>query len=145
MLPYQGRFRSTCTSKYEEALDMPNDAKLGLIVGVGVVIAVAVVFFHKEPGAPGPNESPPAAVGDPTRPVKARPTSFSKEEVPAPEVRRHTVKEGDTLFSLAQEYYGAKDSFLDIYQANRTVLSSPDQLTPGTLLVIPERAEAAAP
>ena len=28
---------------------MPNDAKLGLVVGVGLVIAVAVLFFRKEP------------------------------------------------------------------------------------------------
>lgn len=27
---------------------MPNDAKLGLVVGVGLVILVAVVFFGKE-------------------------------------------------------------------------------------------------
>ncbi len=31
---------------------MPNDAKLGLVVGVGLVIGVAVVFAHKEPPAP---------------------------------------------------------------------------------------------
>lgn len=37
---------------------MPTDAKLGLLVGVGVVLAVAVMFFQKDP-AP---ESPPAAV-----------------------------------------------------------------------------------
>ena len=28
---------------------MPNDAKLGLVVGVGLVITVAVVFFRKDP------------------------------------------------------------------------------------------------
>ncbi len=27
---------------------MPNDAKLGMVVGVGVVILVAVLFFGKE-------------------------------------------------------------------------------------------------
>jgi hypothetical protein len=27
---------------------MPNDAKLGLVVGLGVVIATSVVFFHKD-------------------------------------------------------------------------------------------------
>jgi hypothetical protein len=31
---------------------MPNDAKLGLIVGVGLVIGVAVVFFRKDVGPP---------------------------------------------------------------------------------------------
>jgi hypothetical protein len=34
---------------------MPNDAKLGLIVGVGLVIGVAVVFFRKDLG---PSEKP---------------------------------------------------------------------------------------
>ena len=30
---------------------MPNDAKLGLVVGVGLVIAVAVVFARTDPSA----------------------------------------------------------------------------------------------
>src|SRR5690242_4933102 len=37
---------------------MPNDAKLGLIVGVGLVIGVAVVFFRKDLG-------PPQGTGEP--------------------------------------------------------------------------------
>ena len=43
---------------------MPNDAKLGLVVGVGLVLAVAVVFFRKE--SPSPRVSLPprtSAVG----------------------------------------------------------------------------------
>ncbi len=31
---------------------MPNDAKLGLIVGVGLVIGVAMVYFRKDLGPP---------------------------------------------------------------------------------------------
>jgi hypothetical protein len=39
---------------------MPNDAKFGLLVGVTMVIAVAVVFFRNDPsGGPKPND--PAA------------------------------------------------------------------------------------
>jgi hypothetical protein len=37
---------------------MPTDAKCGLLVGVGVVVAVAVLFFQKDPPAATP---PPAA------------------------------------------------------------------------------------
>jgi hypothetical protein len=37
---------------------MPTDAKCGLLVGVGVVVAVAVLFFQKDPPAAAP---PPAA------------------------------------------------------------------------------------
>ena len=30
---------------------MPNDAKFGLVVGVGLVIAIGVMYFRKEPGS----------------------------------------------------------------------------------------------
>ena len=56
---------------------MPTDAKLGLVVGVGLVIALAVLFFHKElvsgspiyDGAPAGVVSPPA----PPSPDRAAP------------------------------------------------------------------------
>jgi hypothetical protein len=65
---------------------MPNDAKIGLVVGVGVVIAVAVVFFRKEATLPPTGGEATAAVGAAqpappkppavlNRPVKARSTA----------------------------------------------------------------------
>jgi hypothetical protein len=72
---------------------MPNDAKLGLIVGVGIVLAVAVVFFRKDGDAISSfaGETSAAAVGaaktipasssaTPGRPVKARPTGQTDSE-----------------------------------------------------------------
>ncbi|MBY0523596.1 MAG: hypothetical protein K2R98_09355 [Gemmataceae bacterium] len=51
---------------------MPNDAKLGLVVGVGLVITIAVVFYHKDfTAAPG-TENTPAAVS-PVAPSSASP------------------------------------------------------------------------
>jgi nucleoid-associated protein YgaU len=50
---------------------------------------------------------------------------------------RHTVADGDTLFSLAEKYYGDKTRFNAIFEANRAALTSPDQLTAGVVLVIP--------
>ena len=48
---------------------MPNDAKLGLVVGVGLVIAVAVLFFRKETPAGGPAGEPaPAGIVRPMPP-----------------------------------------------------------------------------
>jgi hypothetical protein len=41
---------------------MPNDAKLGLMVGVGLVVVIGFVFFRKEPGPANPAEATPAAV-----------------------------------------------------------------------------------
>jgi hypothetical protein len=40
---------------------MPTDAKCGLLVGVGLVLAVAVLFFQKEP-APTDPPAPAAQV-----------------------------------------------------------------------------------
>jgi hypothetical protein len=30
---------------------MTNDAKLGLVVGIGLVILIAIIFFRKDPAA----------------------------------------------------------------------------------------------
>jgi hypothetical protein len=45
---------------------MPNDAKLGLVAGVTIVIVVAAVFFRKEPGLSAPRAAASAAVAAPT-------------------------------------------------------------------------------
>lgn len=49
---------------------MPTDAKCGLLVGVGLVLTVAVLFFQKEPPADAP-AAPPAAVVQTRTPVPA--------------------------------------------------------------------------
>lgn len=53
---------------------MPTDAKCGLLAGVGVVLAVAVLFFPKDPPAapppaPAQTSTRPAAVAPPTEAV----------------------------------------------------------------------------
>jgi nucleoid-associated protein YgaU len=130
---------------------MPNDAKLGLIVGVGVVILVAVVFFRRD-AEPGQGTDPvPASMrgntGTPRelyRPVKASTSSRPKEAPAEPAAdKQHIVKEGETLFSLAEQYLGSKDRFVDLYQVNRTRIHAPDELAPGTVLLIPGSTEPA--
>jgi nucleoid-associated protein YgaU len=108
---------------------VPSDAKFGLVVGVVLVIAIAVIFFRKEvPPAD------PRIVGEiraePRAPLTAAPGHFV----------RHTVRDGDTLFSLARQYYQDDRRFVDIFQANRDTVPSPTRLTPGTVLVIPDAA-----
>lgn len=131
---------------------MPNDAKLGLVVGVGLVITVAVVFFRKDqmdlpsPAADIPTSSrnagfspsvsnagqrPPIETRTPTRNAHAVVSDY-----------QHTVREGDTLFSLAERFYGDRDRFLEIYQVNRETLHGTDSLTPGMVLTIPKVANA---
>ncbi len=51
--------------------------------------------------------------------------------------RQHVVTAGDTLFSLAEHYYGNRQRFVDIFKANANVLADPERLSPGTTLTIP--------
>src|SRR5262245_49371050 len=96
---------------HRETLDMPNDAKLGLIIGVGLVITVAVVFFRKdapsglssvaETTVTASTVSPPAPSATGVhRPVEIK--NATRTDHLTSTGQRHTVQEGDTLFSLAQ-------------------------------------------
>jgi nucleoid-associated protein YgaU len=119
---------------------MPNDAKLGMVVGVGLVIVVAVLFYRKElpvQGSPTTNVAgmPQAAA------LMSDARNVTLPALPTPgSLRRHTVREGDTLTKLAREYYGDASRQEILRQANQAVLRSSDEPTPGSVLVIPEEA-----
>jgi nucleoid-associated protein YgaU len=50
---------------------------------------------------------------------------------------QYQVKRGDTLSSIAKEFYGNGALFPRIFEANRDVLSSPEKISPGQTLRIP--------
>jgi phage tail protein X len=58
--------------------------------------------------------------------------------------RTHTVVDGDTLAALAERYLGSPGRALEIYNANRFLLPSPDVLPIGVELRIPPRVHGAA-
>jgi nucleoid-associated protein YgaU len=108
---------------------MPNDARLGLVVGVGVVIAVAVIYYRKAPeSAAGAGEPAPALTAHAKTP--GRTTSRP--------LRRHVVAEGETLTSLARQYYGDADKVELLQRANADVVGAVDEVPSGLILVIPE-------
>ncbi len=104
------------------------------------------------PGAPVAATTPPlTAVGatdnrprQDSRPVLASPVSpppttptRPTEAAAQSRGRRHVVVKGDTLFSLAQKYYGDRSRWRDIYAANRLTMRSENDLRIGTEVVIP--------
>jgi nucleoid-associated protein YgaU len=117
-----------------------------MIVGVGLVIAIAVVFFHRDAGQVGaeastanavqPAKTSPAPPRGIVRQVQAR-TAVRNSSTPVAG-QRHTVVAGETLFSLAERYYKDEAKFVEIFRANRPVVRDPDALTPGTVLIIPD-------
>ena len=54
--------------------------------------------------------------------------------------RTYTVKSGDTLSKIAKETLGNANAYMDIFNANKDVLSDPDQIKPGQVLKIPTPA-----
>lgn len=57
--------------------------------------------------------------------------------VQEPEARFHTVASGDTLGKIAKTYYGNAGKYPQIFDANKPMLTSPDNIYPGQVLRIP--------
>ncbi len=102
-----------------------------MVVGIGLVITIAVLFYRKD--------LPAQAVQSTPNPTFAQAASVSA--LPPPDARRrHTVRDGETLNRLARQYYGDAARQDLIRQANRATLPPAKEPTPGTVLIIPEAA-----
>jgi LysM repeat protein len=51
----------------------------------------------------------------------------------------YTVKAGDTLSKIAKGYYGDANRYMEIFNANKAVLSDPDKIKVGQELKIPNK------
>lgn len=74
--------------------------------------------------------------------IPALPESALKAQkslLPATGTVKHTVKSGDTLYTLAEKYYGDGSLWQHIHDANKKVLPNPNRLEVGQKLVIPAR------
>jgi 2',3'-cyclic-nucleotide 2'-phosphodiesterase/3'-nucleotidase len=112
---------------------MPNDAKLGMVVGVGLVIIVAVIFFRKDTTANDALATIPKSA-----PAVTQPPRDGAAVARTGGGQKYTVEDGDTLMSLSRRFYGTGDKFNVIYNANRDQLRAPDRLRAGMVLTIPD-------
>jgi tetratricopeptide (TPR) repeat protein len=76
----------------------------------------------QSPIKPAPLEAD-ASLGPADTPPPATPSAQAAPAQPA-DARTHTVAKGDTLYSLAQKYYGNRSKWRDILEANRDRLPS---------------------
>jgi tetratricopeptide (TPR) repeat protein len=94
-------------------------------------------------GAPVASAPPSGAAGGSgsaitDAPEESPPPAAREGKPAAPAAHRHTVVKGDTLFNLAQRYYGNRSRWRDILAANRDVLPSENApLKIGTEIKIP--------
>lgn len=54
----------------------------------------------------------------------------------------HEVVSGDTLWAISKKYYGKGSRYMEIYEANRPMLSHPDKIYVGQMLRIPADTKA---
>ncbi len=85
----------------------------------------------EEPAQPVAQAETPAETGDTGETAGAQ-TGSSE-----PSVSEYTVKEGDTLWSIAEEVYGEGYAWTDIVNANNII--NPDYVQAGTTLTMPSR------
>ncbi|MGC8202682.1 peptidoglycan-binding protein LysM [Aliiroseovarius sp. PTFE2010] len=55
----------------------------------------------------------------------------------------HTVEKGDTLWAIAKNTLGDGNRYMEIFDANKPMLSHPDKIYPGQVLRIPVSGTAA--
>lgn len=87
------------------------------------------------------NDTAEEAVRDKEKPKKTeRPVQPARDEDrlrTADKSKQHRIVDGDTLPKLAVAYLGDRDQYMDIFRANRDVLSDPRLLPIGTEIAIP--------
>jgi nucleoid-associated protein YgaU len=67
-------------------------------------------------------------------PAAAAPTSAGSAE------STYTVKAGDTLSKIAKEKLGDANAYMEIFNANKGLLTDPNKIKPGQVLKIPQAA-----
>lgn len=55
------------------------------------------------------------------------------------ESRFYTVKSGDTLSAISKAMYGSANDYQRIFEANKPMLTHPDKIYPGQVLIIPAK------
>ncbi|MBG6135405.1 LysM peptidoglycan-binding domain-containing protein [Longispora fulva] len=106
---------ATGTSGSDTTLTLRNDRELVLSGGDGTVLWTSNTSNGE------PLEEPSAA------PAPAAPAAAA--------ARTYTVQSGDTLWGIAEQFYGDGNRYMEIANANG--ISNPDLINPGQVLTIP--------
>lgn len=77
-----------------------------------------------------PQASQPAQAAQPVQ-------APSQPQPVEPPATFYTVKSGDTLSKIAQQFLGSAHRYNEIFEANRPMLKDPDEIYPGQALRIP--------
>jgi len=76
-------------------------------------------------------------IGDPNRIKPGQVLALPGATPTQPPPRLYTVRSGDTLSGIAQKQLGDANRWREIFKLNGDVISDPDRISPGQVLVLP--------
>lgn len=133
----------------EAALPGSGSASAELELFAGPPEPIRPVADRTGPPVPDPSAWPPVAPGGEARPSSSPPAAADEAIAGAAGAAstgmRYTVRSGDTLSGLAARFLGSTQRYLEIYEANRDVLESPNAIRAGLELTIPVQGAAKLP
>lgn len=122
--------RAYGTSRYFSALALYNHRRIAdpkkLRPGMKVLIPDAEVLEQKYP-----------QLFRDSAPRKQQPTGYF---VQPDGTAAYRIGERDTLSQIAQKHLGRSSRWIQIYRLNQNVLSNPNRLKPGTVIILPDSA-----
>lgn len=126
----------TKTMKNRGLMGLTALAMLAMLVGLGWTI-----FQQKDVAEkPTAGQTTPATTADAVGTTDTNPLVAEQTPIPA----TYKVAEGDTLSSIAEEFYGDSTYYWAIERANELVGTTRDKLLVGSELKLPTKAEVAS-
>lgn len=119
-------------SNYLERLEneiQSNQSKVSLVLGILIVLVLGILvfnYFNRNKASLGPAQQ--TETNQQTQATQ----DVTQDKLPGP----YTIKEEDTLFKIAEKYYGDGSKFENIAQANN--LADPNDIVAGQVLQIPK-------
>lgn len=104
-----------------------NQSKLSLVLGALIILVIGILiynYFNKNKPDLGPSQQTEITQED-----------ISPDKLPG----KYTVKEGDTLFTIAENYYQDGSKFEEIAKANN--ITDVDSIVTGQILELPKLAD----
>lgn len=110
-----------------------NQSRLSLVLGALILLVIGVLvfnYFNRDKSGVGPSQETA---------TESTEVDVKPENLPG----KYTVKEGDTLFTVAEKYYQDGSKFSEIVKANN--LTNENAIETGQVLEIPKIEQVVTP
>jgi nucleoid-associated protein YgaU len=126
-------WHSDTQGKKDVRLVLQDDRNLVLYAADGAAWSTKTETDAPPPPAPEPAAEETAAAEEAV--VEESVAEAAEEPAPEPAVRTYTVESGDTLWAIAEQFYGDGSKYQVI--ADASGIPNPDLIQPGQVLTIP--------